>query len=324
MELVAVWIIGLALVFVGGAILFTAMTARSVEKAVPPLGRFIEIEGAPLHYIDQGSGPAIVMIHGLGSQMRNFTYALLAKMGGNFRIILLDRPGSGYSKRAAGTSARLPAQAQTIAKLIIALGLERPLIMGHSLGGAVALALALNHPDQVGGLALIAPLTHPQDAPPDVMRGLAVESPILRWLIAWTFATPASMRNGPVLLETVFGPDPVPPDFATEGGGLLSLRPSAFYGASSDLVAVRDDLPAMVPRYASLTIPVGILVGTGDLILDYVANAEALAKKVPGVDLELVENGGHMTPLTAPERSAQFIIRMAQRVSAIKAAAPAA
>jgi pimeloyl-ACP methyl ester carboxylesterase len=303
MELVAIWIIGLALVFLGGAVLFTALTARGVEKAVPPLGRFIDIDGAPLHYLDQGSGPAIVMIHGLGSQMRNFTYALLAKMGGSFRIILLDRPGSGYSKRAAGTSARLSAQAQTIAKLIIALGLERPLIMGHSLGGAVALALALNHPDQVGGLA--------------------VESPILRWLIAWTFATPASMRNGPVLIATVFGPDPVPQDFATKGGGLLSLRPCAFYGASSDLVAVRDDLPAMVSRYASLTIPVGVLAGTGDLILDYGAHAEALAKKVPGLDLELVENGGHMIPLTAPERSARFIIRMARRVSAAKAAAPA-
>ena len=228
MELVAVWIIGLAIAIVGGAVLFTAMMARNVEKAVPPIGRFIDIDGAPLHYLDQGSGPAIVMIHGLGSQMRSFTYSLLAKMGGDFRIVLLDRPGSGYSKRAAGTSARLPAQAQTIANLIIALGLERPLVIGHSLGGAIALALALDHPDQVGGLALIAPLTHPQDAPPDVMRGLAVESPILRWLIAWTFATPASMRNGPVLIETVFGPDPVPPDFPTAGGGLLSLNQAPF------------------------------------------------------------------------------------------------
>ncbi|WP_158808673.1 alpha/beta fold hydrolase [Beijerinckia sp. L45] len=322
MVLVVVFSLGWLLALLGALVLFTAITARSVERAVPPLGRFIDIDGDVIHYLDQGSGPAIVMIHGLGSQLRTFTYALLAAMSGNFRIILLDRPGSGYSRRARGASARLPAQARTIAGLITALQLERPLVVGHSLGGAVALALALDHPDKVGGLALIAPLTHPQDAPPDVMKGLAVQSPMLRRFIAWTFATPASMQAGPATLATVFGPHPVPDDFATTAGGLLSLRPSSFYGASSDLVAVSEDLPGMVARYPTLTLPVGVLMGTADGILDPITNAEALAKKVTGVDLELIENGGHMTPLTEPERSATFIERMARRVGAAQTSAP--
>lgn len=319
MVLVVVWSAGVLLALLSALVVFTAITARSVERTVPPLGRFIDIDGDVIHYLDQGSGPAIMMIHGLGSQLRNFTFALLAAMGHDYRIILIDRPGSGYSRRARGTSARLPAQAKTIAGLITALALERPLVVGHSLGGAVALALALDYPEQVGGLALIAPLTHPQDAPPGVMKGLAVRSPALRRFFAWTFATPAAMRAGPLMLDTVFGPDLVPDEFATRAGGLLSLRPSSFYGASSDLVAVSEDLPGMVARYPSLTMPIGVLMGTADRILDPVTNAEALAQKVPGLDLELVANGGHMTPLTAPERSAQFIMRMARRVGAAQA-----
>ena len=317
--MLVVWIGCLVVVLLGGLVLFTAITARNVEKIVPPVGRFIEIDGDVIHYLDEGAGPAIVMIHGLGSQLRNFTYALLPAMGRDHRIILLDRPGSGYSRRARNASARLPAQARSIAGLITALGLERPLVVGHSLGGAIALALALDHPDKVGGLALIAPLTHPQDAPPDVMKGLAVRSSALRRFVAWTLATPAAMRAGPLMLHTVFGPDSVPDDFATKAGGLLSLRPSSFYGASSDLVAVSEDLPGMVARYSSLTMPVGVLMGTADRILDPITNAEALAKKVDGLDLDMVENGGHMTPVTAPERSADFIKRMARRVSEAQA-----
>ncbi|MGO9008010.1 MAG: alpha/beta fold hydrolase [Beijerinckiaceae bacterium] len=314
------WLIGAVVALLGlvlaGLALFAGWTARRVESALPPLGRFIEVDGARIHYLDIGSGPAIVLVHGLAGQMRNFTHSLLGRLKSEYRVVILDRPGSGYSTRAPGASAAIGAQATTIARFIEALGLDRPLVVGHSLGGAVALSLALNHPDRVGGLALLAPVTHPPENVPPPFQGLAITSPLLRWLVAWTLAIPASIANGKSTLEAIFGPQPVPADFATRGGGLLSLRSRSFINASRDLMAANEDLADMPARYPSLVIPVGVLFGTGDRLLDPVTHGEALAAKLPSLDLELIEGGGHMILVASADRSAQFIVRMARRVAA--------
>jgi len=320
---VLAWIILILLALlalgVGALVIFTARTARQVEAALPPLGRFIDIDGARIHYLDRGSGPTILCIHGLAGQMRHFTYALLDKLKSDYRLVIVDRPGSGYSTRPPEASATIFAQARTLAKFAEALRLDQPLVVGHSLGGAIALALALNHPEQVGGLALLAPLTHPQEELPPVFRALAIRSPLMRWIMAWTLAIPLSIRNATTVLNAVFGPQPVPTDFPSRGGGLLGLRPSAFITASTDLIAVPEDLEVMPGRYQNLTQPVGILFGTGDRILDPEAQGKALAAKIPGADLELIEGEGHMVPICSADRSANFITRMAQRVAGLEA-----
>lgn len=310
------WLLGAIMLAATGLALFTWRTARRVEAALPARGRFVDVAGARLHYVDEGTGPAIVLIHGLGGQWMNFPEDSLAALRRDYRVIALDRPGSGYSTRPAGASAALGVQAATVADFIRALDLRRPLVVGHSLGGAVALALALNHPDRVGGLALVSPLTHPMDTVPALFRGLVIRSPLLRRLVAWTIATPASIRNREAVAHALFGPDAVPTDFPMRAGGLLGLRPSSFYAASTDLMAVNEHLPGLATRYPSITLPVGILYGTGDRVLDVATQGIAMRDAIPGLDLELVEAGGHMTPVTAPERTAAFIRRMAERVTA--------
>lgn len=273
----------------------------------------LEIDGERMHYVDTGgAGPAIVMIHGLGGNLLHFDYALEACLAGEFRLILVDRPGSGYSTRAAGADATLTAQAAAIAKLIGALALERPLVVGHSLGGAVSLALALDHPDCVGGLALIAPLTHAQEEVSAVFRPLLVRSRLVRSLIAWTLATPMGIWRGPVALKEVFAPEAVVPDFPLRAGGILGLRPKAFCAASSDIVAINDVLPGYVSRYPSLDKPIGILFGTADRLLDYRKHGQAMKAYCPALDLELID-GGHMLPMTAADGCAAVIRRVAAR-----------
>jgi len=299
---------------VAGLVWFAANTARKAEATLPPCGQFVDINDQRLHYLDTGGArPTIVMIHGLGGTLWNYTYALVDKLSGEFRVIAVDRPGSGYSTRSVDASARLGAQADTLAKFIRVLGLKHPLLVGHPLGGALSLAIALDHPDCAGAVALIAPLTQAQEDVPGPLQGLVIKSPLMRKIIASTLAIPMSIWNAPRLLKIVFGPDAVPADFATRGGGILSLRPNSFYNTSSDAAAAAEDLPGMMKRYGGLTIPLGMLFAKGDLILDYRRQGVALKQQCPALDLVLLDGHGHMLPLTAPDATADLIRSVAAR-----------
>lgn len=296
-----------------GLALFTRSTARRVEAYLPPGGSFVEVGGARLHIRDEGNGPPLLLIHGLAGQMCHYTYGVMQRLAADFRVVAVDRPGSGYSTRGEATPADLSAQAAVLAALIDKLDLGTPVVVGHSLGGAVALTLALEHPGKIAGLALVAPLTHAPQGVPAAFKALTIASPLARKLFAWTLATPGSIATSQRVLGQVFGPEPVPRDFATRGGGLLSLRPSQFLSASADLQALPLRMPLLEARYGELRLPVRVLYGREDRILDWKANGHALVDKVPGAQLELVD-GGHMLPVTQPELTADFIRQAAQPV----------
>ncbi|MGA9702953.1 alpha/beta fold hydrolase [Pseudomonas sp.] len=310
------WVIAAA-VFIGvSAVLWgvSRWMTRRIETTVPINGRFVEVDGERFHYVDEGKGPPLVMIHGLMGSSRNLTYALSGQLCEHFRVISLDRPGSGYSTRHTGTAADLPAQARQIAGFIKALGLDKPLVLGHSLGGAIALALALDHPESVSGLVLVAPLTHPQPSLPVVFWSLAVRPGWLRRWVSHTLTLPIGLLTRRTVVKGVFAPDPAPDDFATRGGGLLGMRPDNFYAASSEISLVNDDLPDMVKRYPHLTLPIGLIYGARDKVLDFRRHGQALADKVPGLKLQVVEGRGHMLPITATARVAEAVQHVAKRV----------
>lgn len=282
------------------------ISTRSVERAVPPIGRFIEVDGTRLHYVERGSGQPIVMIHGLSGVLQNFTHSLVDRLASRFRIIAIDRPGAGYSQRSRGSSAHLSAQATLIAHFIAAMELQRPLVVGHSMGGAIALTLALDHPAIPATVALIAPLTQPMRETPSPFRPLEIHWPLLRGLVAYTVAMPVAALTAVQRAQKVFAPEEVPRDFATAGGGLLALRPSAFYHASSDMIAARADMPEIQRRYRELKLPVFVLFGREDALLDYRRHAEMLRDQIAGVEITLVP-GGHMLPVTQPDLCATWL-----------------
>lgn len=291
---------------VGTALIgFTALNSRRAERLVPAEGRFVDVAGARLHYTDQGAGPAVVLVHGLGGQWRNFASELVDRLALTHRVIVVDRPGSGYST-VSGLYPGLSAQAEIIARFMDKLGVSRPLLVGHSLGGALALALALNHPNLLTGLALIAPLTHHQERAPGAFRMLTIKSKALRRLIAWTLVAPAGRLAGSKRREVVFAPDPLPADFETRGGGLLVYRPQGFEAASLDLQGIPAELPTLQRRYQSLRLPISILFGSGDQILDPAEHGSWFVSQAPHTRLTLVP-GGHMLPFTAPATAADWI-----------------
>lgn len=299
--------------------LFTRSVVRRIEAALPPQGRFVEVPGARLHIVDQGPAqagggqPTLLLIHGLAGNLGHYTYGMVERLAVHHRVVAVDRPGSGWSARGSNAPANLYAQADTMAALLDALGLQRVVVVGHSLGGALALALAQRHPARVAALALLAPLTRTPGGVPRAFAGIDIQARWLQRLVAWTLAVPFAMVRRERLLGVVFGPEAVPADYATRGCGLLGLRPNHFVAACTDLAAVAQDMDAINQRYAAMALPVRVLYGRGDRILNPAEQGQGLVEALPGAELELVD-GGHMLPLTQPEGTAAFVRRVVQAV----------
>ncbi|NIJ21460.1 pimeloyl-ACP methyl ester carboxylesterase [Sphingomonas naasensis] len=290
--------LGLVGVFVLGLAGWSAYVGRKAEEMVPAEGKFADVPGACIHYVDlnpEAGGPAIVMVHGLMGQLRNFSHALAGRLAVDHRVILVDRPGWGHSQ-LHGPRPGIAAQAAMIAALIEQLELDKPLVVGHSMGGAVSLALGLNRPERVRGLALIAPLSQVVATVPAPFKGL-LAPPALHALLAWTVAVPVGVRKGKETAAAIFAPDPVPADFALAGGGALALRPKSYLAGAFEVNAAPGEMAALVARYGEMRVPVAILFGRSDAVLDPALNGERTAAEIPGATIALVD-GGHMLPIT--------------------------
>ena len=297
-----------------GLALASILLARDAERRAPADGEHLEVEGSRLHFVDHGgSGPPIVMVHGLGGQIRNFTHSLTELLDGDHRVIAVDRPGSGYSTARKGARPDIREQGRLVARFVDKLGLERPVVVGHSLGGAVSLAAALASPGRLGGLALLAPLTQPMDQAPEALRTLQRDSALARAAVARVVGVPLGRLGKRLNERAIFTPDPVPADFGTRGGGLLALRPGNLDAAIFEIAAARDDLLAMVPRYASLDLPVSILFAREDNLLDPDVHGARTARAIPCATFEEID-GGHMIPVTHPEACARVIRAVQARI----------
>jgi len=287
---------------------FTLRIAAKVRAGFPPTGQFTDVPGGRIHWVEAGKGRPLVFIHGLSGNLANFTYALTGALADEFRVIALDRPGSGHSERGSHALASLWPQADQIAAFLEAEKIEDPVIAGHSLGGAISLALAIRHPERVGALALLAPLARTiEDAPPP-FAAMNIASPSLRWLVSRTLAPPLGVRSGPKTLSAVFAPETPPADFGVKGGGLLGLRPDAFYAASSDLRASLE-MDAVRARYGEIRCPAGVLYGMEDAVLETEAHLAALQAGIPHIHIERLQGVGHMPIVTQVDATAAFIRR---------------
>ncbi|MEP9358853.1 alpha/beta fold hydrolase [Sphingomonas sp. KR3-1] len=298
------------LALIAALVLWSAWVSRGVERWIPMDGRQVEVPGVRMHVVEMGpaDAPAIVMIHGILSQLRVYTYALAGRLAKDYRVVVMDRPGWGYST-LTGPRLDLAGQADAVAAAVAALGLEKPLLVGHSMGGAVSLALALRHPQAVRALGLIAPYTQPVDTPPEPLRGFVVPAP-LRPLIAWTLAVPLAMRTGKAKTVAIFAPDPVPEDFPIKAGGALAIRPKAFLSGCYELAMAPEAMQAQAPRYGEIAVPVSILYGRQDALLDPALHGSKAASEVQDGTVEMLD-GGHMLPVTHVDATETWLRRVA-------------
>lgn len=303
--------LGAAAAGLAASALYTRASVERIERQVPADGTFVDVQGARVHYVDRGAGRPIVLLHGLGAQLRNFAYGVADALAADHRVILMDRPGSGYSTPTGDQSGILE-QAAIVAAFIGALELDRPLLVGHSLGGAIALGVASHHPDAIGGLALLAPLTQPAGAMPAPIAGAIRHGGVAREAFTDLLGTPLAQTTFGLRWGKIFAPEAVPADFATRGGAALGNRPMSVNAAMLEMASVDRDMAAIASRYGSIEMPVAMLYGRDDQVVDPTVDGAHARSAIAGALLEMT-GGGHMLPVTHPQVSAAFIRTCASR-----------
>ena len=314
-----VTIVAFAIVF-GVLLATTAFGIGWIEAAHPPVGQFIDIESVQLHVAElglprgrPGAEPAVVLIHGASGNMEDMRLALGEKLAESHRVILIDRPGQGWSSRPAGDIFASPArQAEVVAEALEQLGVRRAILVGHSWGGAFATSYALAFPDRTAGLVLLSAVTHPWPADLDWYNNLA-SLPFIGPLFLQTLVYPVGFFLIDGISRSVFAPQAVPEDYVRHAAIRLVLRPKTFIANARDLVLLKNFIATQVPRYVDLRAPTIIMTGDCDAIVPPEVNAYAFAATLPRAKLVVLKGVGHMPHHAAPEAVAAAIDELGRR-----------
>ncbi|MCU7553422.1 alpha/beta fold hydrolase [Alteromonas sp. ASW11-19] len=304
--------LALILAAIVSAWLYTRKVDDKIRQHFPPSGQLLPVTGGTIHWQESGSGPPVVLIHGLSGNLHNFS-GIEDALAKHYRVYAVDRPGSGHATRLSATDADFAVQATMLLEWMSHIKVNRALIVGHSMGGAVALRMALLAPEKCAGLALLCPLTAPLPDASGAMRRLYIPGPPTRRLLSATLATPYRLRNAKRNLDAIFAPDTVPADFALKYGGALSMHSNACYEAINDVAVMQGSLRQQSRLYHTIRCPTGVLFGAKDRILNPGYHTQCLARALPNLITEHLTDRGHMIPMTAPTQCVEFINDIARR-----------
>ncbi len=275
---------------------YTFYYTKKVEEAHPPTGKFIKVNGYKLHYRDMHSTPdtkltPLVLIHGAGANFLDLKIALGDRLSVNRRVILVDRPGHGYSERPEN-SHQLSVQTRQISGLLKKLKVENPIVIGQSYGGAVALNYAINYSDDVSGLVVLAGVSHAW--PGGVASHYSIGAGIgLGTLVRWTLFPALGAIKGPEFTASTFWPLPPPHNYYERAAIGLLFRPKEFKNNALDITHLLKEVNAMESSYETISMPVKILAGTHDTTVSPTIHARTLSQQIPNAHFELVEGSGH-------------------------------
>lgn len=248
-----------------------------------------------------GEAEPVFLIHGASSHIGTWKPTIVPMLKDEFRLAAYDRPGMGYTTDRPAGSDTLAMQAKVAAGVIEQLGLKKPVVVAHSWGGAVALRLALDRPDLVGGLVLIAPVAYEWPGGVDWYNYWSA-NPLSGWvfnnLIAQPFAG-ASVRSG---MAGAFAPNMPPEGWLNAAEVSLAARPESLRANGEDLVAAKREIVGQQARYAEIKVPVAILAGDSDLVVSPTIHAMKLAQVLPNARIDIVAGVGHLPQEIAPER----------------------
>jgi pimeloyl-ACP methyl ester carboxylesterase len=330
------YVLGIAVLgigaLVGVGLLITSIAARRIEAAHPPAGRFVDVTGGRLHVLDlappadavsaaePGALWPVVLIHGASGNLGDLRLGLGDRLARTRRVVLIDRPGHGWSDRPGGKADASPArQAALIAQALDGIGLDRFVLVGHSLGGTVAAAFARAYPGRVAGLVLLSAVTHPWEGGLDWHYNLGAMP-----VVGAAFARAAALPVGEVLLEmgarAVFLPQQMPDGYLARAGIRLLLRPAEFTANAEDVTALKAFVTAAAPHYRDLTMPTVVLTGDADTTVSPTLHSRAIAAMLPDARLVILPGIGHMPQHVATDEVIAAIDSVSARQRAKDAA----
>lgn len=287
------------------------VVARRAERRHPPEGSFIVVDGVRLHYSDRGEGSPVVLIHGnavTGDDWNTSGVAELLLQG--HRVIIFDRPGFGYSERPRGRMWTADQQAELLHKALHQLGVERPVLVGHSWGTIVALALAVRHQADIAGLVLLSGYYF-WTLRPDVLMVAVGALPVAGDVLRYTISPLLGWLQMPLLKWQMFSPARVPARFQAEYSPAMALRPSQIRATSVDGALMIPGALALRKHYKDLTLPMVIIAGDGDKVV-YKRRSEQLAASIRGSVLQIVKGAGHMVHHLAVRQVAEAVESVAR------------
>lgn len=262
-----------------------------------------QADGGDIYVKDWGKqdGPALLFIHGTTAHLGEFDVSLSATLADQYHMIAYDRPGMGRSTHRPAGSQTLAVQAETAADVIRAhAGGKKVIVVGHSYGGAVALRVAMDHPELVQGLVLLAPASHPWGGgAPGFYRIQA--APVIGEILttlSWPISGGAARQS---LKSRAFAPQPVPEGYFEKAEVKLALRPAAVRASAADFAALPAELEAQAPRYNELKLPIAIIAGEEDHIAPIARMVEKDRPAFANAKVTLLPGVGHMPQHAKPD-----------------------
>ncbi len=293
--------IGLAAAFLA------ARTVQTVtERKHPPAGKFVEVDGVRLHFLEQGEGPVVVLLHGNGVTANDFVLSgLFDQLSARYHVIAFDRPGFGYSERPSATEWTPEAQGRLLYEALHALHVERPIVVGHSWGTLVAIAMALDFPRYVRAIGLISGYYYSSPRLDAAILGVPA-TPVIGHVWRYTLAPFLGRLMWPAMAKTMFSPTPTPDRF-NDLPVWIALRPSQLGASSAESALMVPAAERLSNRYSELIMPVAIMAGEGDHIISPDKNAHRLHEEISHSALRIDASAGHMVHYANPVEIADAI-----------------
>jgi pimeloyl-ACP methyl ester carboxylesterase len=304
--------------------LVTQAGVLALQHAYPAQGQLIEVAGAALNVVDIGPreavGPPIVILHGASSNLETMRQPLGDMLAKHHRVILIDRPGHGWSTRARLEESTPAIQGRMIDDVLEKLGVGRAIFVVHSWAGALGALMALDYPQRVAGLVMLAPVTHPWPGGVGWYNKL-ITTPVIGTLLAHTITLPLGYFLIDSGARAVFLPQTMPDDYVTNTAAPLLLRPREFLANAWDLVTLKAAVAEQAPRYGNIRVPVVVIAGEMDKTVSLNIHSRPFVAAVPGAKLILLPDVGHIVQNAAPERVISEIDAMAGQIAHSAAAA---
>jgi pimeloyl-ACP methyl ester carboxylesterase len=274
----------------------------AAEREFPPHGRLLDINGTRVHVVQLGEGPDLVLIHGASGHTREMTFGFAQELvDQGYRVTIPDRPALGWTQNTKpeyasvwSNRAETPFEQAALLRAAVAqLGVERPVLVGQSFGGAVAWAWALDAPDSVQGVVSIAGVANPWPGKLSTLHrinstvaGAAIVVPVLT-----AFAPQSTIED---TLRSIFEPNAVPQGYLDHVGSGLTLRRKTMRGNARQITSLRPHIVEIANRYGEMRMPVEIVHGDADTIVPLTVHSITLPDQIKEANLTVIEGAGHM------------------------------